>query len=206
MTVPPTSPSPPDLARGPERVPTAWPARSVDRLLEHVLALIRVDAAAFLLVNPHRQLIRRAAGWFASPLLREALAPAERWPYDPARPGLMELVLERDRPLLLPRLEDWEAAPQLERNTVERLGEVRGSEAWEALGEASLIAAPVTSAVGRTVGALLLASQDRARPLAPSDLKVAKVLSDLCGVALERAELLDSETRSARTETRLKRA
>jgi GAF domain-containing protein len=207
MSVPPTRPlSSSTPSRGGARGPAAWPADRVDRLLDHVLTLIPVDAAVFLVVDQRRQRIRSASGWFGSSLLRDALVPSEQWPYDPERPGLLELVLERDRPLLLAALEDWEAAYQLEHETLERLGPERGAEAWGALAHVSLIASPIKSSVGHTVGALVLASQNGSRPLDARDLRIAEVLSDLSGVALERAELLDEEARRARTETRLKRA
>ncbi|MFN2616886.1 MAG: SpoIIE family protein phosphatase [Thermoleophilaceae bacterium] len=204
MTVPPLSPPRPGPAPSSEPAASPWP--SLERLLQHVLALIEVDAAAFLLVDERRRWVRPAASWFASPLLREALAPSARWPFDPARPGLLELVLERDRPLLLPKLEAWEAAHELERSALERLGDFRGREAWAALAQASLICTPLKSGSGSPLGALVLAATDPARPLRSLDLGIAEALSDVSGVALERAELLDRESRRAGAERRLKRA
>src|SRR3977135_2059628 len=52
------------------------------------------------------------ADWFASPDLRAAVAPPGGRPYDRARPDIAEVVLERGRSLLLPRIDAWEAAPR----------------------------------------------------------------------------------------------
>ena len=138
--------------------------------------------------------------------MREALAPAERWRYVRERPGLLELVLERDPPLLLRRVEEWEASGELECELRSRPDPERGSRAWRTLRRASLIASPLKSAAGRTLGALLLVSQEGSRQLGEPDLRAAQVLSDLSGLVLERADLLEEETRRARTEARLKRA
>src|SRR3954454_4733275 len=78
--------------------------QTLERLLEHVRTLMHVDAAAFLLVDRARRRIEPLAGWFTSPDLRDAIQGS---------PGLAQLVVERDRSLLLPRVEAWEAAPDL---------------------------------------------------------------------------------------------
>ena len=73
-------------------------------------ALLPVDAVAFVTVDGERGLLRRAAGGFATPDLGDALQPIDGRPLD-GRRGLVEAALERSRPLLLPRVEAWEAAP-----------------------------------------------------------------------------------------------
>src|SRR5829696_1059824 len=77
--------------------------RTLTRLVEHVRTLIEVSAVAFVTVDESRGSIEHAAGWYADSTLREALTG----------PGLVHGALERDRPLLLPRVDAWEAAPDL---------------------------------------------------------------------------------------------
>ena len=93
--------------------PPGGPGDPLELLLEHIRALVRVDAAAFLVVDGDRTRIEPAARWFASPAMHDVIEPTLSRPYDRATPGLVEFALERGRPLLLPRIEDWEAAPTL---------------------------------------------------------------------------------------------
>src|SRR3954447_5942219 len=82
--------------------------QTLERLLEHVRTLMHVDAAAFLLVDGGRRWIEPPAGWVTSPDLRDAIQAGAGHAYDRSRPGLVEFVVERDRSLLLPRVEAWE--------------------------------------------------------------------------------------------------
>jgi GAF domain-containing protein len=160
--------------------PPSFRERTLARLVDHVRALIPVDAVAFATAGePGRSY---SDGWFAAPELRNALD------------GLVEAALERDRPLFLPRVDAWEAAPKL----------LAG--AGEAFWAASLIACPLRTEIGRPLGVLVVASLDPGRPLRRSDLSAAEVVADLAAMALERATLLDEEGRRTREEARLKRA
>ncbi|MGH2715216.1 MAG: hypothetical protein ACRDM7_15250, partial [Thermoleophilaceae bacterium] len=69
--------------------------------MDHVRTLIPVDAVCFGTIDERRGAVEHTAGWFADAQLSEA--------FD----GLLEAVLERDRPLFLPRVDAWEAAPAL---------------------------------------------------------------------------------------------
>ncbi|HEV2786351.1 MAG TPA: GAF domain-containing SpoIIE family protein phosphatase, partial [Solirubrobacteraceae bacterium] len=77
---------------------------------------------------------------------------------------------------------------------------------WETFAGASVIACPVRTAIGRTLGVLFVTSVDPARPLQKADLRVVEVLADLAALALERSELLAAEGARARQELLLKRA
>jgi GAF domain-containing protein len=183
-----------------------WLARTLGRLLEHVRTLVHIDGAAFLRVDAQRRWIEPLADWFASSDLRAAIEPSEGRPYDRERPGLPEIALERDRPLLLPRVEAWEAAMDLRRAALETLGAERSSRVWDTYRAASVIACPVKTALGQPLGVLVLASLDPDRPLGRRELQTVGVLAELAALALERAELLEAEARRAREELQLKRA
>jgi GAF domain-containing protein len=184
----------------------AWLDATLGRLLEHVRTLLDVDGAMFLVVDAERRHIEPLADWFASDELREAIGPANRRPYDPRRPGLVEYALERDRPLLLPRVEAWESGKDLLATAMDALGEARASAAWRTYRTASLIACPVKTAIGRALGVLVVGCLPPKRPFDSDDLRTVEVLADLSALALERAELLEAEGRRARGEARLKRA
>jgi Stage II sporulation protein E (SpoIIE)/GAF domain len=169
--------------------PPSFRARTLARLVDHVRALIPVGAVTFATVEKpsaggqaRRGRIERSAGWFADERHRDA--------FD----SLLDAVLERDRPLFLPRVDAWEAAPKL-------LG-----AADEALASASVIACPLHSETGDALGVLLVASLDPERPLRKTDLSALEVVADLAAMALERADLLEEEGRRAREGLRLKRA
>src|SRR5215208_762945 len=121
MLAQPPSRQTPDLAGEDRR--TVPRERTLERLLEHVRALMHVDAAAFLVVDRERSWIEPLAGWFSSADLRDAIQAGRGRPYDRSRPGLVEFVVERDHSLLLPRVEAWEAAPELLAATMATLGE-----------------------------------------------------------------------------------
>jgi GAF domain-containing protein len=160
--------------------PPSFRDRTLARLVNHVRALIPVDAVTFVTAGvPARAY---TDGWFVAPEFQKVLD------------RLVEAALERDRPLFLPRVDAWEAAPEL----------LAG--AGEAFGAASLIACPLRTEIGRPLGVLVVASMDPGRRLRRTDLSAAEVVADLAAMALERAALLEEEGRRTREEARLKRA
>jgi GAF domain-containing protein len=195
-TLPPPAPS---------RDPNGWSERTSARLVEDIRALLRVDAVAFVTVDNERGQLERAAGWFATPELSEALQPAGARALARGRRGLVEAALERERPLLLPRVEAWEAAPDLLADLAGELGEKRAHEVWGSFRAASVIAWRLRTAVGHPLGVILLASLDPSEPLDTGDLRSVEVVADLTAMAMERAALLEAEARRARHELRLKR-
>jgi serine phosphatase RsbU (regulator of sigma subunit) len=178
------------------------PGDPLDLMLEHLRRMVRADVAALLEVDRGRTTISPSASWFSSPELRDAVGPAFARPYDRARPGLTEATLERGRSLLLPRLEDWEAAgfPR------EIVTAAATSAAWELIRRASAICCPVRTPLGRTLGVVVVLSIDPLHPLARHDLDTVTVLADFAALALERSELLATEAARGREELLLKRA
>jgi GAF domain-containing protein len=185
--------------------PPHGPADPLELLLAHLHGLVQVDAAAFLTVDGGRTRIEPAAQWFASAAVREALEPTLSCPYDRELPGLVEMAVERGRPLFLSRLEDWEAAPQLRSHFEHRSGK-GGTDVWELFNRSSVIACPVRTPIGQTLGVLIVASSDPAEPLRKADLRLVEVLADLAALALERTALLSAEASRDRTEMLLRRA
>ncbi len=86
--------------------------------------------------------------------LRELLAAA-------GAPSLAEAVLARDRPLLLPAVEAWEAAPDLRAGAAAELGGGRADRAWALFGRRLAGRRPVRGETGRALGVLTVVSLDR---------------------------------------------
>ena len=185
MTQPSTVPSTP----APEQA-VPWRERTLERLVQHVRTLLPVSAVVFL---PEEESGGHAVGWFADERLRDALeASMQR--------------LARGRTLLLPRVEAWQAAPELMDAIAAQLGMERAREAWSAYRRASVIACPVRGEFGSRLGTLLVASRDGRRRLGKEQLPTVEALADLAAISLERTDLLEAEGRRAREELKLKHA
>jgi GAF domain-containing protein len=156
--------------------------RMLARLVEHVRALIPVSAVTFATRDRRETATERSASWHSDTELRR---PME---------ALVEAVLERDRSLFLPRLDAWEGTPE---ELVTEESPLRG---------ASVIVCPLRTEIGNVLGVLVVASVDPAAPLRRSDLSTVGVVADLAAMALERAGLLEEESRRGRDELALKRA
>ena len=185
--------------------PPAGAGDPLDLLLGHLRELISSHAAAFLAIDAEHKSIEVAAEWFASPAVRDAIEPALRRPAPSELPVLVEAAMGRGSPLFLPRIEDWQAAPRLRSQFGDSGGEA-GGDPWSAFARSSVIACPVRTAIGRTLGVLVVASLEPALPLRKADLRLVEVLADLAALALERSQLLAAEAARARQELLLKRA
>jgi GAF domain-containing protein len=183
-----------------------WRDRALARLVEHLRALTGADAVTFITVDGERGLIEGAASWFADPDLRDALEPASGRPFERGRPGLAELALDRERALLVPRIDAWQTAPELARAAIASLGDERGRRLAERYRRASMIASPVRGELGRALGVLVVVVTDPEHSLGKAELRTVEVVADLAAMALERAELLEAEGGRARDELQLKRA
>jgi GAF domain-containing protein len=175
------------------RPPAPWRERTLSRLVTHVRAVLPAAAVAFVTVDSDELSAERATGWFATDDLRVAVEAS-----------ISRLV--GTRPLVLPHVDAWQAAPDLMEAISAQLGEERGQRIWESYRSASVIVCPVRSEIGRPLGALVVASLDEIRPLGPGQLPMVEALADLAAIALERTSLLEAEGRRARDELRLKRA
>jgi GAF domain-containing protein len=178
----------------PDPVPPApWRERTLARLVAHVRAVLPVSAVAFVTADSGELGTQRAAGWFASEDLRAAVEAS-----------LTRML--RARSLLLPRVDAWQAAPDLMDALSAQLGEERAQRVWESYRAASVIVCPVRGEIGKPLGALIVASLDESRPLGTAQLPTVEALADLAAMALERTSLLETEGQRARDELRLKRA
>jgi hypothetical protein len=151
--------------------PDPPPDRTLVRLTEHVRALLPVGVV--LLVTPDR-----FAAWFADPA---GGAPVWTGGAHTVPPALAE-------PLLLDRLDEWEAAPPLLAGAVAPLGPHSARRIWRAYRAASVIACPLSEE-----GLLVVAARDPARRFGRTDLRIAEALADLAGMALESADLTGIE-------------
>jgi GAF domain-containing protein len=158
-----------------------------------VRAVLPVSAVAFVTAESADGDVVRPAGWFASEDLQVAL--------EASLPRMLRM-----RSLLLPRVDAWEAAPDLMRAISAEVGEEDAEEVWDSYRAASVIVCPVRGEVGSPLGALVVASLDESRPLGTAQLPMVEALADLAAMALERTSLLETEGRRARDELRLKRA
>jgi GAF domain-containing protein len=186
--------------------PAAARQAALDPLIERARRLMPIDAIAFLEVDAARTWLEPLADWYRVDELGAMVEVAQRRPYDRRRPGLPEIVLERDRPLLLPRLEDWEAAPMLLDRAREALGRAAAERMWSSYRGASLVCVPIPLRLRRRAGVLMAASVDPARRLRRPDLDLAELLAESAALLLERSWVADAEARRAREELMLKRA
>jgi GAF domain-containing protein len=189
MTTYPATPPAPAVPT----TPAPWRERTLSRLVTHVRAVLPVSAVAFVTAQsePAEQ---HPIGWFANEDLRAAIEAS------------LSRMVVRTRSSLLPRVDAWEAAPDLVEAMSAQLGEERALRVWEQYRAASVIVCPVRGEIGRPLGALVVASLDETRPLGSAELPTVEALADLAAMALERTSLLETEGRRARDELRLKRA
>ena len=183
---------PSTVSTSPAQEPSVpWRERTLERLVQHVRAVLPgVSAVVFL---PEDSRGAHAVGWFADERLRDALGAATG-------------RLARGRALLLPRVEAWQAAPELMDAIAAELGMERARTAWAALRPASVIASPVRGEFGAQLGTLVVASLDGRRRLGKEQLPTVEALADLAAISLERTDLLEAEGRRAREELKLKHA
>ena len=176
-----------------------WRDRTLCRLVDHVRSLLPASAVCFATLAESTREVTDVTGWFGSDELRDALCAGEG-------PGPVEAALERGRPLLLPRVDAWEAAPLLLKGLGAALGATRGRRAWNAYRSCSMIACPIRSDLDRTLGVLVIVSDEPGERLSSAHLLTVEVLASLAALALDRADLLEAEAGRAREEARLNRA
>ena len=182
ITLPPTTPT-----QGPA---APWRQRTLERLVQHVRTVLPVSAAAFVTDDGAAA---STVGWFADEELRAG----------------MEASMSRltgGGTLLLPRVEAWQAAPELMDALAAELGQERARVAWATFRKASLIASPVRGEFGSQLGMLVVASLEGRRRLGKAQQPTVEALADLAAISLERTSLLEAEGRRARDELRLKHA
>ena len=114
--------------------PAPWRERTLARLVTHVRAVLPVSAVAF--VTARSDAVEEPVGWFADDDLRVAI-----------QASLSRMV--RPRSLLLPRVDAWQAAPDLMEAINAALGDARAQRVWEGYRAASVIVCPVRGEIGR---------------------------------------------------------
>jgi GAF domain-containing protein len=185
---------------------SAWPRHLLDEIIGQIRRLLDVSGCAFQVVDLDAGVIRLAAAWFATPEVKVAMSPVLQRPYDRARPGVTEAAIERGDAVLIQRIEDWPGAGPLRERLEIRLDPDSAALAWEWYRASSFISCPVRTASGRILGVLAISANVPHRPLGEDELRVVRVCADLAGLALERAELLESEERRGREERDLAEA
>ena len=182
---------PSSISTTPAREASApWRERTLERLVQHVRAVLPVSAVVFF---PEASSGGRPVGWFADERLGDAMqASMDR--------------LAGGRALLLPRVEAWQAAPELMDAIAAEFDLDRARKAWAAYRPASVIACPVRGEFGRQLGTLVVASLDGRRRLGRDQQPTVEALADLAAISLERTDLLEAEGRRARDELKLGRA
>jgi serine phosphatase RsbU (regulator of sigma subunit) len=175
----------------PEAPSAPWHDRTLDRIVRYVRAVLPVSAVAFVPADADAGAV--PATWFADERLQLA----------------MEVSMDRlarGPSLLLPRVDAWQAAPELRDAIEAALDRDAAREAWETFRVASVVVCPVRGEIGSPLGALVVASLDETRPLGTDELPTVEALAGLAAMALERTSLLEAEGRRARDERLLKRA
>lgn len=168
-------------------VATARP--TLERLLGHARTLLRPRAVAYA-----ERSGTQVATWTAAAA------------FDEVMPRLASLVAGRDRPLLLPRLDAWQGSIEVHEGLVRDLGESRAQAVWDVAAGCSLLIVPVCGSIGQRLGTIVALREGGEAQFSAADLRNAQVLADLSALALERAELVELESRRAHRELRLKRA
>jgi serine phosphatase RsbU (regulator of sigma subunit) len=167
---------------------------------------MRIDAAAFLVIDWRTEQIAPAAAWFASDELRRALMPLLHRRYDRDRPGLTESAIEEGRPLHFAHVEEWARAVPLRERLERDLPPEQAALTWQWYQHASAIACPVTMSDGRSLGVLTLSATPPLPPFDPEAVRQVEVFAELAAVAIDRAQLLEAEARRSRQELALNEA
>ena len=161
------------------------------------------DAAVFVIVDAGRGQVSPAASWFASPVVEQAIVPAPgRIPTTLDCPASSETTLERGR-AAVPAARG--ATGRRRRGCAQRPAGGRPARSatrrgvGRATAQASVIACPVRTPLGRASGVLGGGVARPGRPLTRADLDTVEVMADLAALALERSELIAAEAARTRT-------
>ena len=175
------------------------------RLVEQVRSLLAVDAVTFFEIDEQAGTVGRPVGWFADPVLSDALGGPWRSPLSERGSELLGAVLTGSRPLLLSRLDAWDEAPQLLEEAVSSLGPGRVRTLWRRYRSASVIACPLRTETGGTEGLLVVATLS-GRSLTGGDVRALEALVDLAAMTLAESARLAAAERRAEDEQLLARA
>lgn len=180
-------------------------AATLDAILDQLRLLLDPTGCAFLIVEGDPARIRPAAAWFSSPEVAGAMGPILQRPYDPQRPGLTEAALAGGVTLVVPEMAKWRGAAAMRERLREGLDAASAEIAWDWYRRSRLMACPVRTTTGRTLGVLAIALASE-RQIDERELRAVDALAGMAGLAVERSELLDREAARAREEAMLSEA
>ena len=116
--------------------PSPWRERTLSRLVTHVRSVLPVSAVAFVTTGGDDASEEQPVGWFVDEDLRVAIEAS-----------VTRMV--RTRALLLPRVDAWQAAPDLMEAIGAELGEARAQRVWKGYRAASVPAGCTRGGVAR---------------------------------------------------------
>jgi Stage II sporulation protein E (SpoIIE) len=186
------------MARSP--LSTSAPARepvqdrTLERLVQHVRELAAVDAVLILTVDPARAAIERSAGWFGAEGSRARVETLGGGPLDARGQDLLETVLEAEQPLVLERLDAWDAARELPALSVGAIGPERARSLWRAYRGSSVLACTLRGVDRQPLGVLVAASLDPDSALARSGPSALESVCELAAMTLRERRVAHALT------------
>jgi hypothetical protein len=186
------------MARSPlsTSAPTREPVqdRTLERLVQHVRELAAVDAVLILTVDAARAAIERSAGWFGAEGSRARVETLGGGPLDARGQDLLETVLEAEQPLVLERLDAWDAARELPALSVGAIGPERARSLWRAYRGSSVLACTLRGVDRQPLGVLVAASLDPDSALARSGPSALESVCELAAMTLRERRVAHALT------------
>jgi Stage II sporulation protein E (SpoIIE)/GAF domain len=186
------------MARSPlsTSAPTREPVqdRTLERLVQHVRELAAVDAVLILTVDATRAAIERSAGWFGAEGSRARVETLGGGPLDARGQDLLETVLEAEQPLVLERLDAWDAARELPALSVGAIGPERARSLWRAYRGSSVLACTLRGVDRQPLGVLVAASLDPDSALARSGPSALESVCELAAMTLRERRVAHALT------------
>jgi hypothetical protein len=180
----------------PTSAPTREPVqdRTLERLVQHVRELAAVDAVLIFTVDATRAAIERSAGWFGAEGARARIETLGGGPLDARAQDLIETVLDAEQPLVLERLDAWDAARELPALSVEAIGPARARSLWRVYRGSLVVACPLRGLDRQPLGVLVAASLDPDSPLVRSGMSALESVCELSAMTLRERRVAHALT------------
>ena len=162
--------------------------------MQHVRELAAVDAVLILTVDATRAAIERSAGWFGAEGSRARVETLGGGPLDARGQDLLETVLEAEQPLVLERLDAWDAARELPALSVGAIGPERARSLWRAYRGSSVLACTLRGVDRQPLGVLVAASLDPDIALARSGPSALESVCELAAMTLRERRVAHALT------------
>ena len=162
--------------------------------MQHVRELAAVDAVLILTVDAARAAIERSAGWFGAEGSRARVETLGGGPLDARGQDLLETVLEAEQPLVLERLDAWDAARELPALSVGAIGPERARSLWRAYRGSSVLACTLRGVDRQPLGVLVAASLDTDSALARSGSSALESVCELAAMTLRERRVAHALT------------